>query len=1199
MSEIRLLSYLRRGAASLVDATDRAAAPMRFATQAGLTVAGGDAVAVPVTLYGPADVVGLSGRQITRRTPGPGATGIETGTFPSIEFAEADLPWRYTPIAARAIERLRPWLVLVAIEQRPGRAVVPAGGAPLPVIEAPLAELPDLGEADLWAHVQATLPDGGVTEPLPDYLERNPSKAIARLLCPRRLAPNTVYLVCLVPAFEVGRLAGLGKTITAEQQNLALAWAYNPASPDARLLPVYDHWRFTTGAAGNFESLARHLAPYQVSVGAELLLFEVDRGIAPPSTTMHLAGALRPVRTGAPPDAPVPAPIAAALAARINRAADLADTAGAPQVAAQLYGRWQAGRRRVAQPDGPVWLDRLNTDPRHRIAAAAGGDVVQRHQEEFAAAAWAQIGQLRPVNGLLRGAQTARSVADRLKARHFDGLPDDLALQVGGPLLARVQSGTEPTLYQALANSALPEAGFEGAFRRISRVRGPHLRRYGMAQAPDDSAVLLRHEFVSMFPEDWQRVDQGNINAPSDWRITPSVVTQHSNIHSAPLDAGPLEKLGSMLLTGNSTWRDQRFSFYVEAEDDDAVGCVFRYRNTGNYYRFSMDSQRSYRRLVKCQNNTFTLLWQDGFRFEPNTRYRVQVLAEGSRIRVWMGDTSPELLADVTDTAHPSGRVGLYTWGNDSARFSTMLAEHQTGIQAADIAGRVVDEGNTDAPSRWTLEGGAFFQRSNIYSPPHDRDDLAKKGTFLRIGSPAWTDYSVEMRLGVEGDNDAVGFMFRYLDPRNYYRLSMDRERSYIRLVRCKADAFTLLWQQELAYEDGKSYQLRVVADGARLRGYLMGLKLFDLRDRSHLRGDVALYCWGAPGAFFNRIRILQLRRDGIMARLNLGQFDEMPVPPDKRVPLDRLAADYKAAMQPHQLVKARVLDRVRLPARRTSADPLEPERPEVRLPAPLAPKLAEVAPELFLPRMGQVPDGGVVMLETNPAFVAAFMVGANHEMARELQWRGLPVDLKGTVFRQFWDVRDSGERTPDIGPIHVWPSQGDLAAQVTGGRPRSVFLIRSEIIRRFPDLAVSLVQAVRDAAGRRPGTVTALPQFGGRVGEDMAFYGFAQAPAAVAGGDGGAGWYLLIEQRSVAAGFGLDLSLPPGTRATDALPNWSNLAWPHLRDGAYVRSTALLPPPPAGNPVWARNGAHMAAITRQQPVRIFIHAGRLVAQGA
>jgi hypothetical protein len=45
--------------------------------------------------------------------------------------------------------------------------------------------------------------------------------------------------------------------------------------------------------------------------------------------------------------------------------------------------------------------------------------------------------------------------------------------------------------------------------------------------------------------------------------------------------------------------------------DDDAIGVVFRHTGPGDFYRFSMDSQRGYRRLVRCSGGVFALLWDD------------------------------------------------------------------------------------------------------------------------------------------------------------------------------------------------------------------------------------------------------------------------------------------------------------------------------------------------------------------------------------------------------------------------------------------------------------------------------------------------------------------------------------------------------------------------------------------------------------
>jgi hypothetical protein len=97
----------------------------------------------------------------------------------------------------------------------------------------------------------------------------------------------------------------------------------------------------------------------------------------------------------------------------------------------------------------------------------------------------------------------------------------------------------------------------------------------------------------------------------------------------------------------------------VPDSDDDAIGVVFRYSGEGDYYRLSMDRERSYRRLVRCVGGAFTVLWEDAFRYEQGRAYDVTIASVGDRHTVWI-DGVPVL--EVHDASHPSGRIGLYTW---------------------------------------------------------------------------------------------------------------------------------------------------------------------------------------------------------------------------------------------------------------------------------------------------------------------------------------------------------------------------------------------------------------------------------------------------------------------------------------------------------------------------------------------------------
>src|SRR5262249_32035868 len=91
--------------------------------------------------------------------------------------------------------------------------------------------------------------------------------------------------------------------------------------------------------------------------------------------------------------------------------------------------------------------------------------------------------------------------------------------------------------------------------------------------------------------------------------------------------------------------------------------------------------------------------------------------------------------------------------------------------------------------------------------------------------------------------------------------------------------------------------------------------------------------------------------------------------------------------------------------------------------PQPMYELLRDYVQGILLPGMDQVPPNSIALLEKNQTFIEAYMMGLNHEMSRELLWRGYPTDQRGTYFRQFWDVRggrqpaseEEGEKLRDI----------------------------------------------------------------------------------------------------------------------------------------------------------------------------------------
>nr|WP_264086414.1 hypothetical protein [Amycolatopsis lexingtonensis] len=436
----------------------------------------GDASSTPVTknvqLYGPGDVIGVDPRAISRVEPRPGVAGVEPNFLAHIEFSEEDFPWRYSPApSGPATQRLAPWLALVVLATGTEFTDAPGTG-PLPAIDVadPAGTLPPPDQLGAWAHVHV---DGSLTDPvasdstgdalaaLEEVLRANPDSACSRLVCPRHLGPDTAYEAFLVPAFETGRLAGLGFDPAASPGALYAAWGpHYPNRPAENRLPYYHRWAFRTGTAGDFEFLVRLLTPRKAdaSVGRRPIDahrspgFDV-RGIEEQNGVLPLGGALRVPNvtdpaddwdnfSGDPDRPPYPRPFQQDLAALIDLADDYqrrspgeahaaAGLAPGPDpiITPPLYGRWHALTSRLLDDeDGhPVspelshnWVHRLNLDPRFRVAANLGAQVVRDREEELMAAAWAQVGDVLVANGRIRAAQLAREVGHVLQTKHVD-----------------------------------------------------------------------------------------------------------------------------------------------------------------------------------------------------------------------------------------------------------------------------------------------------------------------------------------------------------------------------------------------------------------------------------------------------------------------------------------------------------------------------------------------------------------------------------------------------------------------------------------------------------------------------------------------------------------------------------------------------------------------------------------------------------
>jgi len=121
------------------------------------------------------------------------------------------------------------------------------------------------------------------------------------------------------------------------------------------------------------------------------------------------------------------------------------------------------------------------------------------------------------------------------------------------------------------------------------------------------------------------------------------------------------------------TWTDYRVQLTLRSDDDDDIGVMVRYQNPDNYYRFSWDKQRNYRRLVKKENGVFTLLAEEPVPYVTGQTYTIEILVTGDIITVRV-DGVALFGGPVMDTGSLllSGSVALYSWANQGSFFDNV-----------------------------------------------------------------------------------------------------------------------------------------------------------------------------------------------------------------------------------------------------------------------------------------------------------------------------------------------------------------------------------------------------------------------------------------------------------------------------------------------------------------------------------------------
>ncbi|MDX2299945.1 MAG: hypothetical protein NW204_09490 [Xanthomonadaceae bacterium] len=385
--------------------------------------------AAPFQILGPGDVVGLAAGVISRRYPQPGAVDAEESKAVLVEFCgdHIDLPWRYAPQLNST--QLRPWIALVVGARG---EVHPTGDGEVLITKAVQARHV-LDQSWGWAHVHEVGPT-----------------TVARITCPADLAPHTMYVAALVPAYCID---GNGTCIDA--------WN---GSDDVRL-PCFDCWSFSTGEDGDFPQLASKLkaiTPDSLGPSFGFATVRYDERSGERSTTLSVTGALQ--RSGQA----APEPLAQWIAADVS---NLIKPSGPDERPWTLRPpRYPKSFEMPQAPEGDGWKLQLDRDPRQRGVAGLGLWAGIAWQDRIATAAATKAGDLQTACDRIAHLGLGLEASRSLWRRHVPKDPVE-RLAILGPVLGRLPATGNETVLSVISGRTptLPRAMWSSAARRVFR----------------------------------------------------------------------------------------------------------------------------------------------------------------------------------------------------------------------------------------------------------------------------------------------------------------------------------------------------------------------------------------------------------------------------------------------------------------------------------------------------------------------------------------------------------------------------------------------------------------------------------------------------------------------------------------------------------------------------------------------------------
>ena len=1224
----------------------------------------GKTKSITAYVHGPGDITGFDIQQIIRKEPCDNAIEVSPNYIPSIEFDSPELPWMLSPTGPQRGGKdntlnkrgLYPWLCLITIEEPERFTISPPGfKKPLSSVILPVNELPLLEWSWLWAHTQVVI--SSTDESIEDIIKNKPDRNLSRLISPIRLKPEKLYQAFVVPVFEAGRVAGLGNELDKSDKT-NFAWDSSKIEVE---LPIYASWRFSTGKHGDFQYLAELLESSQESNTGicKLSIFEeaVNMkasviGIPQDKWTINLEGAVvdSNLATGAWGLSTLEQKsFMDRLADRLEKKSGVLPLPTYGSVNTDISGN-------LNQMGVPVWLKELNLDPRYRIAASLGSQVIKENQEEFMASAWEQAAQIKEVNQSLRQGQLALKASQNIYEKRIGEFSSDAILSNSSlvSLTTSVhtailhESEPESTMVKGLeelyTNKAL-EGVMSLQYRKLTRPGGKISKNMTKKTKPLEFAAekLAAGKLTSIYEK---KPILGSINIEELSNNTISMMsfvpkkTKHPSKHPKkkedPLESGFMSDViigfsSGKLIKGTCLALDTKpqlgfsKSFNINSN-------MYGYLSGSNWSYVFSDAYLYYTYSI-FESKAATYKKVNGEYITINAIFRINETRVGSDVSYslqcyysWNKGYSCEV---VPMSSFPQGNSAgwniadnmnyiyaqdkFYSGSSSVANISrpcvsVMYVKNKYNIiflnQSMDSKKIGLTIGcNVDSTGKvcngWKHVLIEFDWNKNISMTAHDSQVYILSGKKLII-------VTLDENCNVVKKHESC----QWIIPEGYstgvittcdFGRSTGTDLLFVYSVKVGE---TYKYFYSLAYDvDDEG---NVLAWGQPIPVYteegenlgvpvsvILGISDKESADRFQQFTE----------QFIDQVQETQNRLQNILENNKKASKVDLDI--------DNIASGIRKEINPKKAVAQKISETLDLPDSISNnvSKRLQPIAVVPRFTQPVNELLRSMNPENFLIGAKSIPDNSVTVLKPNKKFIEAFMIGMNYEMSNEFLWRNYPADFSATYFNRFWDNRsENGSMLPEIEPISKWNKYNKLGGNLINDNIGLFLTIRGELLRRLPNVMLYALPAVKLGGKRTIDTEKKkeFPIFSGKIDPDIYFFAFTKTPGEVYGDSQNDGWYFIFQEHPTAPRFGANESnqdIQPVN--IDQLTQWEDLEWSmidtrnnYINFGEDSDLNGKELPDTSGKSTthrWAFSSAHLAHILLQRPVQVAIHASKLM----